>query len=129
MSCHESPRASNQVRTSVYRGGCPVLSPLSIPGSVEYIGKNCFGQCYAVKTLTFAAPSRLRVSLDVPWRWRGFLTMPDSVKRLCVSNLRGGSESILDFDVDSRLKSIEWLQMRKGANCFLHLSSLSLKLS
>jgi hypothetical protein len=114
-----------RLRSAVFTG-CSVLSSLTIPVSVEYIGQRCFAQCFALRTLTFSAPSRLRALLDVPPRWRGVVTIPDSVERLCVSNLPRASECVLDFGAESRLKRIDPLDP-SVSDCFLRISSLGLK--
>jgi hypothetical protein len=111
---------------TVFRG-CSVLSSFVIPASVEYIGENCFAECYALKTLRFATPSRVRTLLALPPRCRGHLTIPDSVERLCVGNLRGASECVLEFNAESRLDTIDPLPRTKLSDCFLRISSLGLK--
>jgi hypothetical protein len=65
--------------------------------------------------------------LDVPPRWSGFHTIPDSVEQLLVSNLQGRGDWDFDFGADSRLKSVKTLANRKHVKSLLRISSFGLK--
>jgi hypothetical protein len=108
---------------------CSSLSSLSIASLVEFIGIRCFAGCRSLSILMFGSPTRIRELLDVPRRWFGFHSIPDSVEHLRLQpDCPAGEYCVSTFNEESNFVSLGCLKLQTGTchRSFLQISSRSL---